>query len=312
VDGAALPFDAAAPPNLELRYRLGDPGAGNCAAHTLTQVLPFDDRESTEERDRLALGALAVTNVLPGTGARPRESNDAIRESIPAWVRGGPLERAVTARDHAAIAQAVPGVARAVARPLGEPFNTLLVLVDPRGTEALSPALRDRVARRLDYVRMTGREVRVAAALYVALDLELALCIEPGWQRQRVRDAVLAALRPGTDDRPGLFHPDRLGFAQSVELGDVLAQVQRIGGVRSVKALRFRRLFRPSDPAVMPRIPLADAEIARLDADPAIPDNGRLEVVVVGLDPDVDERAWAVAAATPAPVPRPDAARGAS
>ncbi|HEY5959941.1 MAG TPA: hypothetical protein VIV60_25475, partial [Polyangiaceae bacterium] len=72
-------------------------------------------------------------------------------------------------------------------------------------------------------------------------------------------------------------------FGQEIELGEVLAAVQKVAGVLSVKALVFKRLSAPP-PNVLSRIALGATEIARLDADELNPQNGRLIVLLPGLD----------------------------
>jgi hypothetical protein len=99
-----------------------------------------------------------------------------------------------------------------------------------------------------------------------------------------VRERVLAELRPGSADRPGWFHPDRLSFGDTVRLGDVLAFVQGIAGVRSVTPAIFRPLGDATGPVVRDAILLGRTKVARLDADPEYPENGVLEVLVTGLD----------------------------
>lgn len=280
-----LPADAnAAGPRIAIRYRVGDPISGNCAMGTLTHAVRPEDASSDVGVDLDALGHTTFTNVVPGRGGRQPEALDAARQAIPASLRRAPLERAVTLSDYAAAAEAVPGVARAAARSIGGMFNTVVVLVDPDGQGDLDPALARAVSEQLDRLRMTGREHWVAAPAYVPLDIELGICAEPGWPRHEVRDRVYTALRPGTRERPGFFHPDNLSFAEAVELGDVLAYVQALPGVRSVKAFVFRPLLVASARAVLPRIRLGTTEIARMDGDPAFPDNGRLVVRVAGLD----------------------------
>jgi hypothetical protein len=295
VRGAAV--DAGT--RIRLQYRRGRTGGGNCPRRVLSVIDPPLRPEVRDDLERL--GAVAVENVLPGSGGQAPESNDAARESIPASLRRArPRQRAVALTDYARAAEEVEGVARATARALGGVFNTVLVLVDPKGEVELDADLRGRVWRHLDHLRMAGREHFVDAPLYVPLDVELWICAQPGIPRHHVRERVLAALRPGTDDRPGWFHPDRLSFAQTVELGELIALVQAIAGVRSVKARTFRRLLVPSDLPVEPRIALRQVEVARLDADLADPDHGRLEVKVVGLG-GIDEDAYDLAVAGGAP-----------
>jgi hypothetical protein len=142
------------------------------------------------------------------------------------------------------------------------------------------------VHQHLDALRMTGREHVVLAAEYVPLEVELVLCAQPGFARHLVRDRVMAELRPGSGERPGWFHPDRLSFGDAVRLGDLLAFVQGLAGVRSVKATVFRPLGNPAGIAVRDIIVLGRTNVARLDADPDFPEHGTLEVRMIGLDGD--------------------------
>ncbi len=277
---------------LRLRWWVGEPLAGNVGIDTLTVVVP-PAAGSTEGVDLDGLGAVTVTNVIPATGGRAPDALDAIRERIPESITHAPLERAVTLADYAAVAEDVDGVGRAVARALRTPFNTVLVLVDPESEDELSEELRAEVQAYVDARRMAGREVIVRQADFVPLDVELGICVDPGYQRHEVRERVYAALRPGTDENPGWFHPDRLSFGEDVDLGSLLAFVMGIDGVRSVNALRFRRLLEVEDPddLVDHRITLSETEVARMDGDDDYPENGRLVVLAVGLD-EVDEDSW--------------------
>lgn len=284
--------------DIRVRYRRGNTAHGNCPRGVLRVVEPPLAAVAATDLERLQ--RVEVTNVVAAEGSAGPQSNDAAREMIPASLRHGALERAVSLADYATAASEVEGVARATARRLGGVFNTVLVLVDPEGQADLAPELREAVWRRLDHLRMAGREHAVREALYVPLDVELWICAQPGVPRHRVRERVLAALRPGTDERRGWFHPDRLSFAESVELGEVLAVVQRVPGVRSVKAKRFRRLLVAHDSDVEARIVMRPIEVARLDADLSRPDHGRLEIKIVGLG-GIDESDYdiAVAGGTP-------------
>jgi len=132
----------------------------------------------------------------------------------------------------------------------------------------------------------------------VPLEVSLVLCVEPGFLCHEVRDRVLAELRPGTDKRRGYFHPDRLSFDQEIELGDLLAFVQALAGVRAVKAETFRALDKLG-PQVVDRIVLGPYEVARLAADENFPEFGKLRVRAVGLD-EIDESLFEDAGPVPA------------
>jgi hypothetical protein len=280
----ATPEEPEAP--IELDYRIGDPAAGNVGLGTLTEIVR--PATGTDEQIALdALGTVAVTNVLPATGGREPHTLPRAKEQLRSSLRHGPLQRAVALEDYATVAMDVRDVGRATVRSGGRLFNTVLVLVDPEGADFLDDDLRRQVHDHVDTLRMTGREHVVLPAEYVPLEVELAVCAEPGFARHLVRDRVLTELRPGSEERPGLFHPDRLTFGDAVRLGDVLAFVQGIAGVRSVKATTFRRLGDTTGPAVRDVIALGRTTVARLDADPDYPEHGTLEVRVVGLDPAV-------------------------
>ncbi|MEZ4293404.1 MAG: baseplate J/gp47 family protein [Polyangiaceae bacterium] len=283
---------AEAPGEIVVDYRTGDAVAGNIGAGILTRFVPGQ----VSLADFMGLRAV---NVVPGTGGLRPETREAVRLRIPASLRHGPVERAVSLADYARAAATVPGVGRAAAKLLGGPFNAVLVLVDPEGQADLSEPLREAVFDRIDALRMTGREHFVRPAEYVPIDVVLGLCVEPGTLPHRVRSAVLAALRPGTSLAPGFFHPDRLSFSDALEVGELLAFVQRIPGVRSVKALRFRKLKVPSDREVEPRITLAPTEVVRNDGDDDAPDNGKLKVLVVGIDAGVKETDFVIEEVAP-------------
>jgi hypothetical protein len=265
--------------SLRVRYRIGQPAAGNVDIGKITEIVPGQTIEGANTAD-----ITGVTNIQPATGGQTPETLDHARLAIPASLRHGDIQRAVTLDDYATLAQlADPRVARATARSLGGPFGTVLVLVDPEGEAALDDDLRGVVQQFLEQGRMVGREVLVRGADSVPLDVSLAICPQPGFDLAAVKEAVLAALRPGTADHPGFFHPDRLTFGQDVALGDVLAAVQAVPGVLAAKALVFCRL-RSLVSEVLPRIVLGITEVARNDADDTDPDNGRLVVLVAGLD----------------------------
>jgi hypothetical protein len=282
---------------IELEYRIGDAIAGNVGLGTLVDIVPPPPGAARDALDDL--GDVAVTNVVPATGGRDPHTLARIREQLSGSLRHGPLQRAVTLEDYATVAMAVPGAGRATARTTGGLFNTVFVLVDPEGADDLDETLRLRVHDAVDRLRMTGREHVVAAAEYVPLEVELVLCAQPGSARHLVRDRVLAELRPGSSERPGWFHPDRLSFGDAVRLGDLLAFVQGIAGVRSVKAETFRPLGDTTGPPVRDVIPLGRTNVARLDADPDFPEHGTLEVRMVGLDfaaPPPRAGAWRITA----------------
>jgi hypothetical protein len=84
----------------------------------------------------------------------------------------------------------------------------------------------------------------------------------------------------GRDGTPGLFHPDRFTFGQTVYLSPLYRAVLAVDGVSSARFLTFRRHGNPDGGKALKegRIVLHRLEIARLDNDPSFPEHGTFRV----------------------------------
>ncbi|GAA0316831.1 hypothetical protein GCM10010302_64900 [Streptomyces polychromogenes] len=261
----ALPAPGA---TLELRYRLGNGTAGNVGAEAVTEV----------ELQGIQGVSVRARNPLPATGGTDPEPLARVRARAP-YEATRRLLRAVTAEDYAALAGEVPGVQRAGARLrwTGSWYEAR-VAVDALGTPQAPGRLLDEVRDRLHPVRRIGHEVRVGPARTVPLRLALCVEAEPGAVAGHVRAAVARLLGPR-----GLFHPDALTFATPVRVSAVTAAVAGLPGVRSVRVTALERLFEPSGDALREGVLLLRPdEVPRLDADPARPENGVLELRIGG------------------------------
>ena len=117
------------------------------------------------------------------------------------------------------------------------------------------------------------------------LDIELLICVLPGYLRGHVKAALLDMFsnRMLPDGRLGFFHPDNVTFGEGIYLSKLVAAAQAVPGVESVKVNKLERLFEgPSDEIENGVLPLGPLEIARLDNDPSFPENGRLTLDVGG------------------------------
>ena len=120
---------------------------------------------------------------------------------------------------------------------------------------------------------------------FVPLDLELRICLEKGYLRS---DVVLELRRVFSnralgDGRRGLFHPDRWTFGQPVYLSPIIAAASAVEGVASVEVTRFQRWSRaPEDEIASGVLAIGRLEIAQLDNDPNLPENGRLRLLMGG------------------------------
>ncbi len=253
-------------------YRIGNGRTGNIAADTIRQVVTT------------LVGIESATNPLAGWGGREPQSLDEVRQRAPVAFRT--QERAVTAEDYAAVAERHPGVQRAVATvEWTGSWRTTFITVDRTGGLDVDEAFADRLRAFLERFRMAGHDVEIEAPVYVPLEIEMTVCVEPHRFRSDVRAALLDVFSSGTraDGRRGVFHPDELTFGQSVLLSRVYAAAQSVPGVTEVEITMFRRFGSPDTSAIdTGELRLGRKEIARLDNNPNFPDRGVLRITVGG------------------------------
>jgi hypothetical protein len=125
----------------------------------------------------------------------------------------------------------------------------------------------------------------VARATNIPIDLELTVCISAHHLRAHVDETLRQVF--GNREMPsgarGLFHPDELTFGQAVYASKLLAAAQAVPGVESITITKLQRLNEPERGEIEEGLlPLGPTEVARLDNDPARPENGRLQFVLNG------------------------------
>jgi hypothetical protein len=257
---------------LVARYRVGNGRAGNVGADALTRVLGAPE------------GIARVRNPLPAVGGEDPEPLADVRKYAPQAFRR--QERAVTEADYAAAAQRHPEVQRAAAtRRWTGSWYTMFVTVDRRGGCAVDAAFEAEMRAHLERFRLAGHDLEIDSPRFVPLDLLLQVCVKPGSFRADVKRALLETLgsRDLGDGRRGFFHPDNLTFAQPVYLSAVIAAAMRVAGVAWVKPVRFQRWGEPPRGELAAgELALDRLEIARLDNDPSLPENGRIDFQMEG------------------------------
>ena len=101
------------------------------------------------------------------------------------------------------------------------------------------------------------------------------MCLYPGSDPDAARAAILASLRPGTPDAPGLFAPGSFPMGTDVYLSTVVATVAALPQVDAVAVTEARRLSDP--PGTLDAVlVMGPAEVAVCDDDPSAPDRGRI------------------------------------
>jgi hypothetical protein len=261
-------------------YRVGNGAAGNVGAEALAHLA---DGTAVVNVGNLLL----VRNPLPAAGGVEPETIEEVRQKAPFAFRT--QERAVTLEDYQDKTLLFPGLQNAAARYRWTgSWRTVFVTIDPLGGDATAPAadLERRVRDHLERFRLAGYDLEVDGPRYVSLEIELHVCVKPGYFGADVQQALLEVfsnqVRP--DDRLGLFHPDRFGFGQTVYLSPLYQAALEVDGVASVQAITFRRQGKPDAGKALKdgRILLHRLEIARLDNDPSFPEHGTFRVTTGG------------------------------
>ena len=195
-------------------------------------------------------------------------------------------ERAVTRQDYADISARLTEVQRAAATWIHTgSWLTVFVSADRFGGGPVDDAFAARLSTFLDRFRLTGYDLDVDPPIFVPLEIELCVCVQAGHFRSDVRRAVLRVLGADTapDGTPGFFNPDRMSFGQTVWLSPILAAVQAVPGVDSVRASIFRRLGDPGPGGLEDEALVFERlEIAQLDNDPNFPEHGQLRLKLSG------------------------------
>jgi hypothetical protein len=237
-------------------------------------------------RNSSVKGAIeSVRNPLPAGGAADPESIAAVKTYAPSGVHRR-LQRAVTADDYAALARSLrypehdPRVQGANGRLLWNgSWYEADISIDPFGASELDASLRDSITRRVQPFRRMGHDLRVAGADVVPIRLDLELCVQPHYLRAHVLSAVRDVLsnRALPDGRLGFFHPDNLTFGAAVYVSRIVAAVMAVDGVAKVCVESLERLDQAKNPDFKNGLlKLRPNEIARLDNDASLPENGVL------------------------------------
>ena len=259
-------------------YRVGVALAGNVGAKTISHIV---------FRHLVSGVDIRPENPLPAVGGTAPEPVEEVKLFAPHAFRHH-LERAILPEDYAAIVlRDFPHKvqrAAAILRWMGSWYE-VLVVIDPLGTDTADPELLQEIAGHLYRYRRIGHDLSVQPARYAPLDVEMRVCVQPGFVRGHVKAALLNTFsnRMPPDGKPGFFHPDALTFGEGVHLSRLVAAAQAVQGVESVEVTRLQRLFEPPNGEIENGLlPLGPLEIARLDNDPGFPENGQLTLIMEG------------------------------
>ena len=263
-----------------ITYRTGPGRRANVAADTIVHLSPPESAPAGAAAPALG-GITAVRNPLPVSGGRDPEDMELARRIMPEAFRALTY-RAVLDEDFEEIAERLAWVqqAGAVSRWTGS-WLTTFVTPDPLGSFTLSAERRAELEGLMDCVRQAGREVHVSDPVFVDLDLDIALCIEPGAYFGQVQERVVRALTGPTRFGAPLpfFHPDNFSFGDPLYRAELEAAIHAVAGVLAVEEIELRRRGQTDyEPFTATRIEVGSDRILRLRNDPRRPDQGSLRV----------------------------------
>jgi hypothetical protein len=260
-------------------YRVGNGAGGNVGAEAITRIVL-----GTEGVER-------VRNLLPASGGADPESLEEVRQYAPEAFRT--QERAVTEADYAEMAGRHPEVQKAAAtlRWTGS-WYTMFITIDRVGGRAVDPGFKAEMLAFMERFRLAGQDVEIDGPRFVPLDIVFTVCLLPGYNRAQVKEDLLNRFssRILPDGSLGFFHPDNFTFGQTVYLSQLIALVMSVPGVKWVDAedtpLKPNRFRRWGENATgefdAGMIEFGRLEIARLDNDPSVPENGRIDFIMEG------------------------------
>jgi hypothetical protein len=253
-------------------YRVGNGRAGNIGADTLAHIAV-----NVPE-------IVHLRNPLPARGGQDPESIEDARQRAPVAFRL--QERAVTPADYAEVAERSVDVQRAAAtfRWTGS-WHTVFLTVDRRAGLPVTGDFENDVRSYVERYRMAGHDLEVDSPQFVALEIDLQICVAADHFRSDIERELLDALsnRELPDGRRGLFHPDNFTFGQPVYLSAIYAAAHAVAGVESVDARTFQRLGVPNTTALQTgRLDIGRLEIARLDNDRNFAERGVLTLSLGG------------------------------
>jgi hypothetical protein len=258
-------------------YRIGCGNSGNVGVNAISHMV---------FRSNIHLGSIKeVKNPMPSLGGIDPEPLETVRQFAPISFRKN-QERCITAEDYARMAETDPRVQKAAAELnwTGSWFEVKLA-IDPYGSENLDEVLRQDIESRLKGYKRIGYDLRVKGAQYVPIYIAINVCVKSDYLRGNVEAALMDIFsnRRLPNGTLGLFYPDNLTFGDAVYLSKLVATAQSVPGVESLEVTKFERMgIGPKNEIKEGSLPIGPLEIAQMDNDPNLPENGRLILNLIG------------------------------
>jgi hypothetical protein len=260
-------------------YRVGNGATGNVGGDTIAHVVTSGGTSAANSG-----GILAPRNPLQAAGGIDPESIEEARLYAPQAFRR--QERAVTEADYATMAERHPEVTKAVAtRRWTGSWYTMFITVDRINGQAINETFENELRGFLERYRMMGHDLEIDGPQFVSLEIEMHVCLLPGYFQSDVQEALLETFSSIVlaDGRLGFFHPDNFTFGQTVYLSKIVAEAMAVLGVLWVNVTTFQRQNEASKEGLdAGKITMERLQIARLENNPSLPENGKIKFVMEG------------------------------
>jgi hypothetical protein len=175
-------------------------------------------------------------------------------------------------------------------------WYTMFVTIDRKGGRPVDAQFETELRSFLERFRLAGHDLEIDGPRFVPLEIVLTVCVAPNYFRSNVKQALLDVFSNGDlpDGRRGFFHPDNFTFGQPVYLSEIIATAMDVSGVQWVDVIekatalppngtRFQRWGETAHGEIDAGLIRMDRlEIARLDNDPSLPENGRIDFLMEG------------------------------
>jgi hypothetical protein len=261
-------------------YRLGNGVSGNVGRKSLAHIVTNDGAIIANMKE-----GGAVWNPISAGGGMEAETIEEVKQYAPSAFRT--QERAVTAADYEEVSRRCrPDVQRAAAtfRWTGS-WKTVFLSVDRFEGLDVEADFEKGLRNCLEKYRMAGFDLEVDSPLYVSLEIEMTVCVNPKFFASDVKRALLELfsnrILPG--GTRGVFHPDNFSFGQTVFLSPLYAAAQATQGVDSVYITKFQRQGKDNDEALLHgKLLLGRREIVRLNNGRNFPERGIFNLIMNG------------------------------
>jgi hypothetical protein len=268
INGRLLPDQAI----VHCQYQIGGGTGGNIGSDQLN----FFDGATVPE-------VTECWNPFDVVNGRDPELAEKISRAAPEAYRARQL-RAVTLLDYIKRAKELSEVSDAVARYAWTgSWRTVRIAIDPAGTTELKDDARRRVERHLDAVRLIGEDLEIRPPIFVPLDIDVAVCIDPEFWREDVSFVLEQEFSEGytPDGREGFFHPDRWTFGQPLHASQIAGRIHQVTGVEHIISITLKRRNDPASSA-SELVEMRFNEILRARNDPNIMEEGYIRFQLQG------------------------------